>query len=56
MTSGGFEPTVPASERPQTDNLNRAATGVVLIIIIIIIIIIILGTSHIIREVLQCEA
>ena len=23
----GFEPTIPASERPQTDALDRAATG-----------------------------
>ena len=27
MPSGGFEPTIPPSERPQTDALDRAATG-----------------------------
>jgi hypothetical protein len=35
----GIEPTVPASERPRSYALNRAATGVGIIIIIIIIII-----------------
>jgi hypothetical protein len=34
----------------------RAWTGISLAFIIIIIIIIIIGTSHIIRKVLQCEA
>jgi hypothetical protein len=28
MPSAGFEPTIPASERPQTDVLDRAATGI----------------------------
>jgi len=28
MTSAGFKPTIPASERLQTDVLARAATGV----------------------------
>jgi len=27
MTLGGFEPAIPASERPQTHALNRVATG-----------------------------
>ena len=27
MPSVGFEPTIPASERPQTHALDRAATG-----------------------------
>jgi hypothetical protein len=27
MLSAGFEPTIPASERPQTYGLDRAATG-----------------------------
>jgi hypothetical protein len=31
MPSGGFEPTIPASERPQTHTLDRAATGVAMI-------------------------
>ena len=38
-TSAGFEPTIPASERPQTYALDRTATGIGIIIIIIIIII-----------------
>jgi hypothetical protein len=28
MPQAGFEPLIPASERPQTDALDRAATGV----------------------------
>jgi hypothetical protein len=28
MPSGGFEPTIPVSERPQTHALDRAATGI----------------------------
>jgi hypothetical protein len=28
MTSVGFEPEIPASERPQTNALDRAATGI----------------------------
>jgi hypothetical protein len=28
MPSAGFEPTIPASERPQTHALDRAATGI----------------------------
>jgi hypothetical protein len=28
MPAVGFEPTVPASERPQTHALERAATGI----------------------------
>jgi hypothetical protein len=31
----GFEPTIPASARPQTYALDRAATGIGIIIIII---------------------
>jgi hypothetical protein len=27
MPPAGFEPTIPASERPQTHALDRAATG-----------------------------
>jgi len=29
MSMTGFEPTIPASERPQTHALNCAATGIV---------------------------
>ena len=29
MTPAGFEPAIPASERPQTHALDRAATGIV---------------------------
>ena len=28
MPPAGFEPTIPASERPQTDALDRAATDI----------------------------
>jgi hypothetical protein len=28
MPPEGFEPTIPASERPQTHALDRAATGI----------------------------
>jgi hypothetical protein len=28
MSSVGFEPAIPASERPQTHALDRAATGI----------------------------
>ena len=28
MPPAGFEPTIPASERPQTHALDRAATGI----------------------------
>ena len=28
MTPAGFEPIIPASERPQTHALDRAATGI----------------------------
>jgi hypothetical protein len=28
MSSAGFEPTIPASERPQTHALDRAANGI----------------------------
>ena len=28
MTPTGFETTIPASERPQTQTLDRAATGI----------------------------
>jgi hypothetical protein len=28
MTPGGFQPAIPASERPQTHALDRAATGI----------------------------
>ena len=28
MPPAGFEPTIPASERPQTHSLDRAATGI----------------------------
>jgi len=28
MPSAGFEPTITASERPQTDASDRAATGI----------------------------
>jgi len=28
MPLAGFEPTIPASERPQTHALGRAATGI----------------------------
>ena len=28
MPPAGFEPAIPASERPQTDALGRAATGI----------------------------
>jgi hypothetical protein len=28
MPPAGFEPAIPASERPQTDTLGRAATGI----------------------------
>jgi hypothetical protein len=28
MTPAGFEPTIPASERPQTDALDLAATEI----------------------------
>ena len=28
MTPVGFEPTIPTSERPQTNALDRAATGI----------------------------
>jgi hypothetical protein len=28
MSPAGFEPTIPASERPQTHALDRAATGI----------------------------
>jgi hypothetical protein len=28
MTPEGFEPTIPASERPQTHALDRTATGI----------------------------
>jgi hypothetical protein len=28
MLLSGFEPTIPASERPQTHALDRAATGI----------------------------
>jgi hypothetical protein len=31
MPSAGFEPTIPASERPQTLALDRAVTGIGLI-------------------------
>jgi hypothetical protein len=30
MPPGGFEPTIPASARPQTHALERAATGIAL--------------------------
>ena len=33
-----FEPAIPASERPQTHALDRAATGTGIIIIIIIVV------------------
>jgi hypothetical protein len=39
MSSVGLEPTIPASARPQTYALDRAATEIGVIIIIIIIII-----------------
>jgi hypothetical protein len=42
MLPVGFEPAIPASERPQTFALDRAATGTAVIIIIIIIITIII--------------
>jgi hypothetical protein len=29
MSPAGFEPTIPASERPQTHALDRAVTGIV---------------------------
>jgi len=35
MPPVGFEPTVPASERPQTHTLDRAATGTVCKILIV---------------------
>ena len=54
MPPVGFEPTIPAGERPQTYVLDRADTRTGLIIIIIIIIII-LVTSHTISKVLQSE-
>ena len=28
MSPAAFEPTIPASERPQTNALDRAATGI----------------------------
>jgi hypothetical protein len=28
MSQAGFEPTIPASERPQTHTLDRAASGI----------------------------
>ena len=28
LPSAGFEPAIPASERPQTDALDHAATGI----------------------------
>jgi hypothetical protein len=28
MPPGGFKPTIPASKRPQTHALDRAATGI----------------------------
>jgi hypothetical protein len=28
MPSAGFEPVIPTSDRPQTDALGRAATGI----------------------------
>jgi hypothetical protein len=31
MSLAGFEPTLPASQRPQTHALDRAATGMVLL-------------------------
>ena len=40
MPQVGFELTISAGERPQTYDLDRAATGTGIIIIIIIIIII----------------
>jgi hypothetical protein len=36
MAPAGLEPAIPASERPQTHALDRAATGIGIIIIIII--------------------
>jgi hypothetical protein len=41
MPPAGFEPTIPASEQPQTQALNRAATGIGEVISWSIIIIII---------------
>ena len=40
MPPAGFEPVIPASERPQSHALDRAATGIGTNIIIIAIIII----------------
>jgi hypothetical protein len=48
MSTAGFEPAIPPSERPQTRALDRADTGIgveiirIIIIIIIIIIVIII--------------
>jgi hypothetical protein len=39
----------------ETLGITSDATDIIIIIIIIIIIMAILGTSHIIRKVLQCE-
>jgi len=38
MSPGRFEPAVPASERPQTHDLDRAVTGISISVDIIIII------------------
>ena len=38
MPPVGFEPTISASERPQTHALDRAATGTGIIIIIIVVV------------------
>jgi len=35
MTLTGFEPTIPASEQPQTHDLDRAATGTGMLLITI---------------------
>ena len=32
MPPAGFEPAIPASERPQNDALDRAANGIVLLL------------------------
>jgi hypothetical protein len=42
MPPVGFEPTIPAGERPQTQVLDRAATGITFLIHLPLIIIIVI--------------
>jgi hypothetical protein len=34
MSAAGFETTIPASERPHTNALDRAATGIVIFLVL----------------------